>query len=163
MCVKEQPDQVERCPVETVETAHRQPGPPDLELSTATPGYLAAIYYPLSARVLPISCLLPAHSTQYSGALASCVGTSLAAIPGQCSNSSHTTVQIQEQTRDGQSWHFDFSTVVSLTTVITDSAVIHILIYSVGYILIYSIKCLHGGHGLNLMGTITANKSGVKV
>ena len=27
VCVKEQPDQVERCPVETVETAHRQPGP----------------------------------------------------------------------------------------------------------------------------------------
>ena len=87
----------------------------------------------------------------------------MAAIPGQCSTSSHATVQIQEQTRDGQSWHFDFSTVVSLTTVITDSAVIYILIYLVGYILIYSIKRLHGRHGLNMMGTITTNKSGVKV
>ena len=50
VCVKEQPDQVEQHSVQWRQWRHRAGSPalPDLELSTATPGYLAAVYYLLS-------------------------------------------------------------------------------------------------------------------
>ena len=112
VCVKEQPDQVEQhsgCVQwrQWRQWRHRAGSPalPDLELSTATPGYLvlSTIYYLVTlccsiAHFLPPPCPLYLHSA----ALVSCVGTSLAAIPGQCSTSSHSTVQIHEQPEMGR-------------------------------------------------------------